>query len=82
MPVARDWPLETVEIACKHCGRFGRYSKARFVELVGADTDLTIARRKLAADCPVWLAKPDVTTTDCKPRYVQEWWRKSKWNRC
>lgn len=71
---ARDWPFPTVEIACDKCGRFGRYNKKTFVEIVGAETDLPTARRKLASHCPVWLEAPDAMRSECKPYYVQDWW--------
>lgn len=51
---SRDWPFKTVEIQCDHCGRFGRFRKKMFVGIVGAETDLPTARRKIAIDCPVW----------------------------
>lgn len=48
---ARDYPLPTVNLACTKCGRRGRYSKARFCEIVGPDTSLPEARHIIAADC-------------------------------
>lgn len=46
-----DYPYDPVIIACKKCGRSGRYSKARFLELVGENTPLPDARYKIAKDC-------------------------------
>jgi hypothetical protein len=49
---AWDYPKETVAVACPECQRFGRYPKARFIELVGSGTSLSNALRFLAKDCP------------------------------
>lgn len=49
---AWDYPLDIVRLKCEKCGRYGQYSKARFIELVGADTSLPEARYKIAKDCP------------------------------
>ncbi|WP_298938271.1 hypothetical protein [uncultured Ruegeria sp.] len=46
-----DYPFDTVQIDCETCGWFGKYSKKRFVELVGADTTLPDALRIVAKDC-------------------------------
>lgn len=71
---ACDWPFPFVEIQCDHCGRFGRYTKATFIEIVGAETDLPTARREIAIDCPVWRRNPDQMRSECKPQFVQDWW--------
>jgi len=55
---AFDFPFETVEISCPVCGRFGRYSKERFVERVGANTPLPTALDIIAKDCPRRPTKP------------------------
>lgn len=49
---AFDYPYDPVVLACTRCDRYGRYSKARFIELVGANTQLPEARFKIAAGCP------------------------------
>ena len=38
-----DYPKDTVVIACDDCGRRGRNSKARFVELVGGAMQLMVS---------------------------------------
>ena len=47
-----DYSHDMVCIACRKCGRAGRYSKARFLELVGRNTTLPEALAIIAADCP------------------------------
>ena len=47
-----DYPFEIVNIRCDACGRKGRYSKARFLALVGRSTALPGALRIIARDCP------------------------------
>ncbi len=47
-----DYPFDTVRIDCETCGRFGNYSKERFVEMVGANTTLPDALKIIAKDCP------------------------------
>ncbi len=37
---AKDYPFESVRISCTKCGRQGRYSRAAFVEMVGAETEI------------------------------------------
>ncbi len=49
---AKDYPFESVRISCTNCGRHGRYSRAAFVELVGAETELPDALERVSADCP------------------------------
>jgi len=44
-----DFPKETIVIECGECKRFGRYSKARFVELYGGSTQLPDALDHLNA---------------------------------
>lgn len=75
---ARDYPFPTVEIACDHCGRFGRYRKERFVEIVGADTDLPQALTIIAAGCPEDRPSPDNLHGNCKPHYAQSLWGAAK----
>lgn len=48
---AFDYPYDPVILACDKCGRYGRYSKERFLELVGHNTPLPDARLKIAKDC-------------------------------
>lgn len=47
-----DYPFDPVVIECRRCKRLGRYSKARFLELVGRDTSLPNALAIIASDCP------------------------------
>ena len=61
-----DYPKDTVVIACDKCGRRGRYSKARFIELVGGDTNLTVALEQIAADCPRQAAASKMSIEGCK----------------
>ena len=49
---AKDYPFESVRISCTKCGRQGRYSRAAFVEMVGAETELPDALARISADCP------------------------------
>ncbi len=48
---AWDYPFDRVIVECKRCDRRGEYSKRRFIELVGGDTELTATRFKIAKDC-------------------------------
>jgi hypothetical protein len=68
---AFDFPHETVEIACPECGRFGRYSKTRFCEIVGPNTPLPTALGIIAADCPE--ERPSITNMQgrCRAGYPQ-----------
>jgi hypothetical protein len=65
-----DYPKETVVIACDECGRRGRYSKARFVELVGGNTHLANALEQIAADCPRQVASLKMTIGRCKAYFA------------
>lgn len=49
---AWDYPFETVVVRCDLCKREGRYSKVRFLKLVGEHTSLPDALRIVAKDCP------------------------------
>lgn len=49
---AWDYPLDIVRLKCDVCGRHGQYSKAQFIELVGASTYLPEARFNIAKDSP------------------------------
>jgi hypothetical protein len=66
---ARDYPHDVVEIECGHCGRYGKYSKARFCELVGAGSELPQALAIIAASCPE--DRPSVANMHgkCQPHY-------------
>ncbi|MDE3027866.1 MAG: hypothetical protein KGH84_05670 [Paracoccaceae bacterium] len=66
---ARNYPHETVEIRCTRCERHGRYSKARFCELVGAATLLPSALGKIAMDCPRANLPSHVLHDRCGARY-------------
>ncbi len=48
---AKDYPFESVRISCTKCGRQGRYSRATFVEMVGAETEMPDALARISADC-------------------------------
>ncbi|KIC34739.1 hypothetical protein RA25_02840 [Leisingera sp. ANG-S5] len=71
---AKDYPLPTVEIGCNYCSRYGRYRKQRFVEIVGADTELPQALGVIAADCPEDRVSPDNMRGNCRQFYAQIWW--------
>lgn len=71
----KDFPLPTVEIQCDYCGRFGRYSKVRFLEIVGEDTELPQALAVIAQDCPEQRVTVDNMQGKCRPFYPQDWWR-------
>lgn len=47
-----DYPKEVVVVRCDACKREGRYSKSRFIEIVGRDTKLPDALGIIAQDCP------------------------------
>lgn len=47
-----DYPYDPVVLHCSKYGRYGKYSKKRFLELVGRNTSLSDARFKIAKDCP------------------------------
>ena len=49
---AKEYPFESVRISCTKCGRQGQYSRAAFVELVGAEMELPDALARISADCP------------------------------
>ena len=68
---AFDFPYETVEISCPTCGRHGRYSKARFCEIVGRSTHLAAALSEIAKDCKE--ERPSLTSIDgqCRIGYPQ-----------
>lgn len=75
MTKAQDFPFDTVEIRCDHCGRHGKYSKARFVEIVGAETDMATARRIISGDCKEERPGPTNMHAPCRPYYTQDWWK-------
>ncbi len=68
---AFDFPFETVEISCSVCSRFGRYSKRRFCEIVGADTALPTALDIIAKDCSE--DRPSIANMQgrCRAQYPQ-----------
>jgi hypothetical protein len=49
---AADYPFPRVRIECPKCGRKGSYDRERFATLVGHETQLPDALRKISADCP------------------------------
>ncbi len=71
---AKDWPFPIVEIRCDHCGRHGVYRKARFVKIVGEDTQLSDAKNKISADCPEPKVTADNMHAKWRPYYPQDWW--------
>ncbi|MBU3033636.1 hypothetical protein [Tritonibacter mobilis] len=74
----KDYPLPTVEIACKHCKRRGRYSLDRFVEIVGGETLLPWALHIISQDCPEDRPGPRNLDGKCNPYYAQDWARAVK----
>ena len=68
---ANDFPFPTVEIKCKTCGRYGRYSKERFCEIVGAHTRLPDALAKLASDCEKYDPTQIYLKSNCQLVYPQ-----------
>ena len=48
---AWDFPFDLVRISCETCDRHGQYPKARFIELVGANTSLPDALKMIAKTC-------------------------------
>lgn len=75
---AWDYPFDTVVVQCEPCKREGRYSKARFIELVGRHTALPDALRIIAKDCPK--AETQLTGLHdlCKAHYPELRDRRSK----
>lgn len=71
---AKDWPFERVIIECETCPRHGDYSKERFVEIVGEDTDLPVALKKVAESCPEEKKSTENMHAKCRPYYAQDWW--------
>jgi len=51
------YPYVTVNVACRYCGRSGRYRLARLAERFGAGTSLSDVLRAIAWDCPHWKKK-------------------------
>jgi hypothetical protein len=68
---AFDFPYETVEVSCPVCGRYGRYSKARFCEIVGASTALPNALGIIAKDCPEDRPSPRNLAGRCRVGFPQ-----------
>ncbi|SFU97201.1 hypothetical protein SAMN04488527_1606 [Aliiroseovarius crassostreae] len=75
---AWDYPFPVVVIRCDACGRAGRYSKARFVELVGRDTQLPTALGIIAKSCPKANKPADVLHDRCRAHYPELGERKSR----
>ncbi|TCL09160.1 hypothetical protein BXY66_1205 [Shimia isoporae] len=69
---SQNWPFETVEIACDHCGRFGRYHKATFLEVVGEQIELPQALEIVSQDCPHRANDLDPMRKVCRPYYAQD----------
>lgn len=63
---AWDYPHATVVVRCTECKREGRYSKSRFLELVGRDTSLPKALGIIAGDCPRANKPADVLHDRCR----------------
>jgi hypothetical protein len=68
---AIDFPHATVEISCLVCSRYGRYSKDRFCEIVGAETPLPSALRLIARTCPEDPPSLDNLWGRCRAIYPQ-----------
>lgn len=49
---ARDFPFDPVRIACAACARQCLYRRKDFIDLVGAETNLSQALARISADCP------------------------------
>ncbi|MFT4717507.1 MAG: hypothetical protein ACI932_002708 [Paracoccaceae bacterium] len=65
------FPFDTVKIDCPTCGRSGSYSKERFCEIVGTNTQLPQALGIIAKDCSK--KRPSISNMhgDCRPGYPQ-----------
>lgn len=50
-PRLGDFPYERVEVACKKCGRAGRYRKNGLVEQFGADCTFLKLRKHFESTC-------------------------------
>lgn len=68
---AWDYPGETVVIRCDRCKREGRYSKIRFIELVGGNTHLPSALGIIAKDCPRANKPSGILNNRCKAHYPE-----------
>lgn len=69
-----DYPKDPVVIGCKACGRRGKYSKARFVELVGGSTQLADALSIVAKDCPKQHKATQILHDRCQVQFADQWW--------
>ncbi len=36
-PTTKDFPIDSIEVECKKCGRNGRYQKATLIEKYGSE---------------------------------------------
>jgi hypothetical protein len=69
--LAKDYPDKMVEISCKHCGRHGRTSRSKFVEIVGPETPLPQALTVFVRHAGCTADRPSATNMNapCKPVY-------------
>jgi len=67
---AWDYPKDQVVIVCTECKRRGRYSKERFIKLVGRDTSLPDALRIIASSCPKSGKEGNILHDRCKAHYA------------
>jgi hypothetical protein len=59
--------LEWLVVSCEKCGRKGRYSVARLIELYGRDAKLTDWLAQITSDCP---KRKSIDMSDqCAARY-------------
>lgn len=69
---AKNWPHDVVIVRCEPCGREGRYSKRRYMEIVGAEKAMHDALGVVAADCPKAGKPANVLHDRCQARYVRD----------
>ena len=67
----RDFPGDTVEIACDRCGRHGRYGKARLIDQHGGNKRLPDVLTLIVSEagCEHWGQR--LTGQGCAPYYPQ-----------
>jgi len=66
---ARDFPFDPVRIACAACARQCLYRRKDFIDLVGAETNLSEALARISADCPKRRARKPYD--QCLARYPE-----------
>lgn len=68
---AWDYPHDVVVVRCDPCKREGRYPKARFIEIVGGDTQLPCALGIIAKSCAKANKPPDILHDRCRAHYPE-----------